>query len=84
MIEDYEIFCRDSQRVPEGMVFFGTADNNYAKLLANGRDASDNAVYLWEMAADDWGTGDNRAGLVRVADTLPQFICGTRHRDMRG
>ena len=56
------------------MVFFGSADGGHAYLLMDGRDRTNNKVFLWEQASDPFGTGNNARGLNLVAPTLFEFF----------
>jgi hypothetical protein len=42
--------------------------------VMNGRDRSDNTVYLWEQVSDPFDTGNNSCGLAFVAPTLFDFF----------
>lgn len=63
------------------MVFFGTADGGHAYLLMDGRDRSNNKVYLWEQASDPFGTGNNARGIGVVAPTLYEFFYNLKKSD---
>ncbi|MFD1747601.1 SMI1/KNR4 family protein [Rhizobium helianthi] len=56
------------------MVFFGTADAGHSYLLMDGKNRDNGAVYFWERATDPFGTGNNAKGVVKVADSLPEFF----------
>lgn len=56
------------------MVFFGSADSGHSYLLMDGKNPDNGAVYFWERATDPFGTGNNAKGVVKVADSLPEFF----------
>ena len=77
MLDSHFIFRHDKalpDRFPHQMIFFGDADGGHSVLLMNGTDVDDNAVYLWMMAGDPWGEGDNTHGIAKCADTLYEFM----------
>ncbi len=63
------------------MVFFGSADGGHAYLLMDGRDRTNNKVFLWEQASDPFGTGNNARGLGLVAPTLFEFFYNLKKAD---
>lgn len=63
------------------MVFFGTADGGQALTVMDGRDRSNNKVYIWEQASDPFGTGNNARGLGLVAPSLFEFFYNLRKVD---
>lgn len=56
------------------MIFFGSADSGHAYLLMGGKNPENGAVYFWERATDPFGTGNNAKGIVKLADSLPEFL----------
>lgn len=56
------------------MVFFGSADAGHSYLLMDGKHPDNGAVYFWERGTDPFGTGNNAKGVVKVADSLPEFF----------
>jgi hypothetical protein len=70
---------RDQFTLP--MIFFGTADGGNSHVLMDGRDRSNNKVYLWEQASDPFGTGNNARGLGLVAPTLFEFFYNLKKSD---
>jgi hypothetical protein len=56
------------------MVFFGSADSGHSYLLMDGENPKNGAVYFWERATDPFGTGNNAKGVVKLADSLPEFL----------
>lgn len=56
------------------MVFFGSADSGHSYLLMDGKNPDNGSVYFWERATDPFGTGNNAKGVVKVADSLPEFF----------
>ncbi len=65
-------------RVPNGYVFMGTAEGGHAYLLMDGTNPENNAVYIWGLAYDPWGEGDNTLGIGKCADTLAEFLYNLR------
>ncbi len=61
-------------RVPYGYVFMGTAEGGHAHLLMDGTNPENNAVYIWGLAYDPWGEGDNTLGIGKCSDTLAEFL----------
>lgn len=63
------------------MIFFGTADGGNSLTVMDGRDRTNNKVYLWEEASDPFGTGNNARGLGLVAPTLFEFFYNLKKVD---
>ncbi|MOA54287.1 hypothetical protein D3C78_1778760 [compost metagenome] len=47
----------------------------------NGRDRTDNRVWLWEQASDPFGTGNNARGLGLAAPSLYEFFYNLKKVD---
>ena len=61
-------------RSPEGYIHIGEAEGKRSRLLMDGVNPDNNAVYIWGIAFDPWGEGDNTLGLGYVADSLSDWI----------
>ena len=68
-------------RVPNGYIFMGTAEGGHAHLLMDGTNPDNNAVYIWGLAYDPWGEGDNTLGIGKCADTLAEFLYNLQPRE---
>lgn len=61
-------------RIPAGFVVVGDAEGKRSCLLMDAVNADNPAVYLWGIAYDPWGQGDNTMGLGLVADDLAVWL----------
>lgn len=68
-------------RVPNGYIFMGTAEGGHAHLLMDGTNPDNNAVYIWGLAYDPWGEGDNTLGIGKCGDTLAEFLYNLQPRE---
>jgi hypothetical protein len=61
-------------RIPSGFVIMGNAEGNRSYLLMDAVNRDNPAVYLWGLAYDPWGQGDNTMGLGHMADDLAEWL----------
>jgi hypothetical protein len=76
MISDFRSLRLSTEfpdRFPLDMIFFGSAEAGHAKFVMHSAEKGDNAVYLWPISGEEWGTPGN-PGLAKVTDTLFEFF----------
>ena len=75
MISDFRSLRLSTEfpdRFPLDMIFFASAEAGHAKLVMHTAEKGDNAVYLWPITGEPWGSPGN-PGLAKVTDTLFEF-----------
>lgn len=65
-------------RLPPNFIVFGTAEGGNSFMLADGKNAENDAVYYWPLAFDSFGEGDNERGLAKASGSLAEFIAGLK------